>query len=508
MVRMRCSVRPLGGWPVVRAAAATSLIVAARALGQGAPEPPAHERVAPTSTPGNTREPWANVGAPERATLDRMLRSSDWAFRALALMRLERYEGGDVNTMIASSLADESSWQVRSFAIRSAHSHGLAIDAARYALEADARVIRTAIQHGVAVPDEVVDRIALEMLNTKTVDALLIGIEIAAASDDDKIRRNAGKRTLTLIRNMDASVGAVVARRLAAAVQLDPAPSNLLQWRAWVSAQSDDYQLPRPAPPPIPDPRVSLIAQADEETFIRLRDYLGSLRQRDLEMVICLDATNSMTPVIDAVKADVDGLILFLSDISQTLRLGLLAYRDHDNPGKLIEAHPFTTDLASLRNFLFGLSTPGGATYPEAVLDAINACRQYPWREESERQIILIGDAPPHEKDESDLRRLLDFFRQQGFFVHAVHVPMEHPPGALERMTAPQAQQQELWRQEYNLSTQRVFQEIANYGGGRLVELDTSSRSELVRSVMKLTIDREWHPYFDEFYDAYLALCR
>lgn len=473
---------------------------AARTHGQTTPPPPASA----AGTDG--RVAWSDLGPTEIKVLDNMLESSDWAYRAVGLMRLQRCIGDEVATRIRTALTDQS-WQVRCFAVRSAWRHGVSIDGALYAHENDPRVVRTAVRYGVDMPQEIVDDMTRRLLKIKTVDALLAGIELGAASQTDAVRALAADKTANLIRNMNPQIAAVVSRRLAAVLQIDPVPADIREWRQWLVRQPRTYQLPRPAPPTT-DGATSIIAAADTDTFVRLRDYLGALRQRDLELVITIDATNSMGPMIDAVKADVDALILFLSDISSTMRLGLVAYRDHDNTGRLIEAHRFSTDLESLRNFLFGLTTPGGATYPEAVLDGIRACRQFEWNPQAERQIILIGDAPPHDADGSELRQLLEWYRSEGFTVHAVHVPQEWPAGYLRAMPPPAAQEREQWRQDYNLSTKIVFQEIANFGGGKLVELNIAQRHDLARRVMKLTILPEFWPYFDEFYDSYLELCR
>jgi len=486
---------------------AASLVTCAHHASGQESDPPVPQDVAGQSRSTRARMLWSEVRAEEKLVVEQMLESSDWAFRTLAVMRLERYEDAAVRAFITGRLSDES-WQVRCFAIRHAWMHAYKIDPALFENEEDTRVIRTLLRHGVSFDDEKLNELTLRLLRANTVDALLMGIELGASTTNDGIRKNASRRMLNLVADMSPSVAAVIGRRLAQTLQINPPPRDVVEWRQWLAQQPRTWELPTPGPPAHALQTVSLIAQADAETFARLRDYMGALRQRDLEMAIAIDATNSMTPVIDQVKADVDALILFLSDISATMRLGLLAYRDHDNPGRLVEAHPFSTNLESLRNFLFGLQTPGGATYPEAVLAGIDACRQFEWNVQAEREVILIGDAPPHDHEASDLRRLLAHFVDNGFTVHAVHVPMEWPRGYVQSLPPARAQQQESWREDYNIATCKAFSEIAALGGGKLVELDTGSQSDLVRSVMRLTIEKNWWPYFDEFYDAYLDLCR
>ena len=434
------------------------------------------------------RVAWGSLDPLEAKVVENMLTANDWAYRALGLMRLQRYSGTEVESFLVDALDDEA-WQVRCFAIEAAWQRGVAIDPTLYDNEDDARVLRTATRHGIAIPSDQLDKLTRNLLRSRTIDDLLLGIELAAATDDPKLRAAASKRTGQLITNMSQQIGLFVSRRLARVLNIDPPPANLNEWQAWAAAQPRDYQLPKTKVPTSRASDQTLIASTDTETFIRLRDYFGTLRQRDLELAIVIDATGSMGPSLDAVKADVDALILFLSDLSSTMRLGVVAYRDHDGPGRVVEAHRFSTDLQSLRNFLFGVQPIGGSTLPEAILDGIAACRKLDWHTEAEREIILIGDAPPHQHDGSELRRLLAEIEQNGVAAHAVHVPT----GADE---------------EYIRSTRLIFEEIARLGGGKFVALDEVGSGELVRSIMKLTIEEEFHDFFDEFYDAYLELCR
>ena len=88
----------------------------------------------------------------------------------------------------------------------------------------------------------------------------------------------------------------------------------------------------------------------DPKTLGRLLDYLAALRKRDLDLAIVMDSTASMLPMINEARAGVDSLILFLSDISGSMRLAFVAYRDHDNK-PVWEGHRFTDDVESIRHF-------------------------------------------------------------------------------------------------------------------------------------------------------------
>lgn len=87
-------------------------------------------------------------------------------------------------------------------------------------------------------------------------------------------------------------------------------------------------------------------------------------------------------------------------------------YRDHkpqDNT-YVYKFNPFTSDIASVQNYLKGLTgksvrslhitdipAAGGGDGPEAVTAGMAAClTELEWRREAARMVVLIADAPPH----------------------------------------------------------------------------------------------------------------
>src|SRR5262245_20168827 len=100
---------------------------------------------APATQP--ERIEWASLTSQQQAQVMTMLDAPDWPVRVFGMLRLERYAGNDVNSLISARLKDQS-WQARCFAIRLATSRGLEPDAALLKSEKDGRVIRTALRHG------------------------------------------------------------------------------------------------------------------------------------------------------------------------------------------------------------------------------------------------------------------------------------------------------------------------------------------------------------------------
>ena len=450
--------------------------------------------------------PWARVSEGERVTLTRLLESRDWPFRAFGLLRLERFSGPAVEAHLRRGVRDPA-WQVRCFALRQAGRMGIAIAPEDLDGEVDPRVIRTALRHGVRLDSERITQQATTLMRTKALQELMLGLEIAAATDIEPIREEAVDRGLRLIKRMDDAVCALISRRLAVTLGVSQIPETGRAWRQWLAERGGKLILPRPTRRParrlLESP--SLVAEMDAETFARLLDYLEGLRQRDLDLVIVMDATASMLPMVNEARTGIDALILFLGDISGTMRLAFVAYRDHDNK-PVWEGHPFTTEIKAIREFLFDLRITGGADYPEAVLEGVAACRKLDWNRRAAREIVVVGDAPPHEEDYEKLTGTLETFRSNGVVVHAVHVPMRRRDGYERYLTPAQLAADIQWLETYNRQTAEAFAQIARLGSGRMVTL--THRDQLVPSIMRFTIAEPWWPVFDEFYELYLELCR
>jgi hypothetical protein len=131
---------------------------------------------------------------------------------------------------------------------------------------------------------------------------------------------------------------------------------------------------------------------------------------------------------------------------------------------------------------------------------------QLKWNSKATREVVLVGDAPPHEEDVYKVHALMDSFRDSHIVVHAAHIPMEYPPGRIESMSPLKAIEAKQWLDDYNKTTGESFADIAQAGGGR--KTDMSKADELVPAIMHFTIEEAWWSVFDEFYQMYVKLCR
>lgn len=455
---------------------------------------------------GPDRVPWNEIDPQIQEQLAALLKDVNWPIRVFGLLRLERYVGEPPEQCIRAAFADDV-WQVRCFAIRAAARKGMAIDPAAFKDEMDPKVLRAALREGVALGDEQIKPHVLRLLKTRGIEELVLGLELAACCADAEIRAEAEKRATRLIKNMDDSVALLIARRLALVVGLTRTPDGAREWRAWLASKGDKVTLTDAAfaRRTITRAATPLITGMDDDAYTRLLDYLSSLKQRDLDLVIVMDATASMIPMVNQARAGIDSLILFMRDISRNMRIAFVAYRDHDNE-PVWDGHPFTNDITSIRKYLFDLRITGGADYPEAVLEGLTACGRLDWNGKAEREVVLVGDAPPHDEDVYQVHALLDGMRDSGVTVNAVHVPMAYPQGMYERLAPPEAEERRAFLEKYNTDTARMFEQLAEAGGGRKTEL--GGADALVPAIMRFTIEEAWWPAFDEFYAVYLELCR
>ncbi len=127
-----------------------------------------------------------------------------------------------------------------------------------------------------------------------------------------------------------------------------------------------------------------------------------------VDIVFCIDVTGSMTPIIDAVKANALG---FYDDVQANLtekgknvaqlRVRVIAFRDFVADGAAaLEESAFYT-LPDERNgfseFVNGLIAQGGGDAPESGLEAVALAVNSPWTSTGDRrrQVIVVWTDQP-----------------------------------------------------------------------------------------------------------------
>ncbi|WP_406505869.1 vWA domain-containing protein [Streptomyces sp. NBC_00212] len=166
--------------------------------------------------------------------------------------------------------------------------------------------------------------------------------------------------------------------------------------------------------------------------------YQGNL-QYAVDIVLCIDATGSMFPVLDTVKSSALQFHERLNDVMgkkgkaiSQLRLKVIAFRDFgDDPSTAIEQTGFLhlpSQAEDFKQFLNGIDASGGGDIPESGLEALALAINSPWETGLDRRrhvIVMFTDAPAHplgtagagaqEYPASIPRNIDDLFEQWGY---------------------------------------------------------------------------------------------
>jgi len=134
-----------------------------------------------------------------------------------------------------------------------------------------------------------------------------------------------------------------------------------------------------------------------------------------VDIVFCIDVTGSMTPIIDAVKAnalgfydDVQANLIAKGKNVEQLRVRVIAFRDFlaDGVAALEESAFFTlpAERAGFSEFVNGLIAQGGGDAPESGLEAVSLAINSPWTSTGDRRrqvIVVWTDQPAQPLDPS-----------------------------------------------------------------------------------------------------------
>ena len=120
----------------------------------------------------------------------------------------------------------------------------------------------------------------------------------------------------------------------------------------------------------------------------------------DLDVVFVIDTTGSMSGELREVQERARQLAGSLAEarVGERLRYGVVAFRDRGDAYVTL-IFDLNQDVGAADEFLAGLNADGGGDGPESVVAAVaEALHSMSWNraDDVDRQIFLIGDAPPH----------------------------------------------------------------------------------------------------------------
>jgi hypothetical protein len=139
----------------------------------------------------------------------------------------------------------------------------------------------------------------------------------------------------------------------------------------------------------------ALFSEGEQDLPKKIAGALDSVTGDELDLVLALDTTDSMTNDMPHLKKELVPLVREHAGRFTKFRVGLLLYRDYFDE-YLNKALPFTDSLEKLQAQIDSVRVAGGRDIPEAVYEALYAgIVSYEWQAR-ERLILLVGDAPPH----------------------------------------------------------------------------------------------------------------
>ena len=167
----------------------------------------------------------------------------------------------------------------------------------------------------------------------------------------------------------------------------------------------------RPLPPPVVPPQESRPAAVvapperqlpatppppDDRTSSKLAAAIASAPGESLDLVVCLDTTESMVPYIDDIKKNLGPILRERVSGFKRFRIGIVLFKDYWPDEYITRKFPFTTDISAVERIVKSVTVYGGGDIPEAEIEALySAVTEFDWSADR-RQVILVTDASPH----------------------------------------------------------------------------------------------------------------
>ena len=167
-----------------------------------------------------------------------------------------------------------------------------------------------------------------------------------------------------------------------------------------------------------------IVSRSPDDVADLIRVVLEREKGKTLDIVICLDTTNSMKKYIDAVREKLIPMLDEMLNGFPSFRIGMVLFKDY-NDTYVTKTVPFTNNFSRFQNDLNAIRVSGGFDIPEAVYEALHdGATKFTWEAQS-RLMILIGDAPPHPKPRGKItKEMTDIaIKERGITVHAMILP-------------------------------------------------------------------------------------
>ena len=489
----------------------------------------------------------AAIGADEAEALNRLGNAKSWPQRALAVMRLERFDcEASAGRLLA--MAGDSSWRVRAYAFACLARRGIAVAPERLEQEADPRVLRAILRARYQLPQKSIDLRITACEESLNLYEATVALECLAALEkydekdpaDKPIRARMDELLSRIILRMDRPQGGALSPRLSAITSGADSGRNY-RWREWLQKHKIKPGYTPAALVPIAPAGTRLvarnkIAELDGERFTAFEKYLAGIADRPMDLAIMIDCTASMSKELADAQGGIDDLVDFLASVTKGVRIGIVGYRDNTDDWET-RGWDFTRSLDEARSRLWSLSADGGGDAPESVYAAMKlALTKFSWLPDVSdastqpiRACVIVGDAPPHPGEgtlcvELAKRGFARGVRFYGIIARDSEAnmkaedaddapprptrPKEDPPAKAPRnrkpgqVDPPKAPPPMVKKKP----SYTWFPEISEAGGGRAEIL--KDKDSLVAEIAELTIADKYRDEFADFFSAFRQLCR
>jgi hypothetical protein len=226
--------------------------------------------------------------------------------------------------------------------------------------------------------------------------------------------------------------------------------------------------------------------------------FIIDLRRKGLDVVLVIDGTESMSLIIDDVKARMGQLVETVHRLVPIARIGIVVF---GGKGEQLEVQPLTVSSRRIAAFISRITTRGGGEWEEDIYGACEyAIDRMEWRPGAKKVIVMVGDAPPRKEDFQPLLGLIRRFRDRSGTFNTIDVAAEEHE-RFERQFWLKVHREEPPQisplPEFYRQTEAAYQVLAAAGGGTMKSLAHDMR--INREVMILAFGDNWRDQIGAF---------
>ncbi|XP_046542555.1 uncharacterized protein LOC124252925 [Haliotis rubra] len=164
---------------------------------------------------------------------------------------------------------------------------------------------------------------------------------------------------------------------------------------------------------------VSLISAAAEEAAAAVDENGDGAVTVDIplppgglmEIVFSFDTTGSMMSCLEQVRSQIQDMVQRLQADIPGIRIGIFAHGDYcDASNYVVQWIDFGASTPEICKFVKDVKPTGGGDFPEAYEVVLRRCQSVlSWTPGSQRSLVMIGDAIPHEAKDSQNEENIDW---------------------------------------------------------------------------------------------------